>query len=323
MRIVHVVRSRLPAAAYGGIERVVWWLAKEQSAGGHEVVLLADAGSECPFAAVVLRDPHLPIEGQIPADADVVHFHNPYRGPLERPYLVTVHGNPRVGEISDRNAVFISRDHAIRNGSDVFVYNGLDPEAYGNPRLEWTRGYFHFLGKAAWRVKNVRGAIRVARKAGLPLTVLGGRRLNVHMGFRFTPDRNVSFAGMVGGELKNRLLASSRGLIFPVLWPEPFGLAVVESLYFGCPVLATPYGALPELVPPDVGLLSASSDELADAARGIDAFSRRRCHEWVMDRFTARTMAAEYLKLYERVVSGEILNRQAPLARPFPPCVFD
>jgi hypothetical protein len=87
---------------------------------------------------------------------------------------------------------------------------------------------------------------------------------------------------MVGGQVKLDLLQGSRGLIFPVLWHEPFGLAVIESLYFGCPVYATPYGALPELVPPACGVLSAGRGELADSpcVRAVSmhgpAMSRRR-----------------------------------------------
>ena len=82
---------------------------------------------------------------------------------------------------------------------------------------------------------------------------------------------------MVGGQVKLDLLQGSRGLIFPVLWHEPFGLAVIESLYFGCPVYATPYGALPELAPPATGVLAAGRGRPADAPRqgGVQA---RVCH---------------------------------------------
>jgi glycosyltransferase involved in cell wall biosynthesis len=312
VRIVQVVPSVLPAPRYGGTERVVWWLTRALADQGHAVVLLADAGTRCDFAEVKVRDPAGAIEGQIPGDADVVHFHYPYAGSIDKPFIVTIHANGTPADKLHHNAVFISRDHARRHGSDVFVYNGIDPAEYGVPILDNTRDYFHFLGKAAWRVKNVRGAIRIARKADVRLAVLGGYRFNLNMGFRFTLDRNVSFHGMVGGAQKNRLLNGSRGLIFPVQWHEPFGLAVVESLYFGCPVVATPFGALPELVPPEVGVLSDRFDELVDAVRHVEGLSRVRCHEWVQEHFTARIMAARYVKLYERVVAGESLNRVTP-----------
>lgn len=316
MRIALVVPNRLPAARYGGTERVVWWLARDLAARGHAVVLLAAAGTRCDFAEVRVVDRRVEIERQIPSQTDVVHFHYPYAGSLQRPYLVTIHANPAADRLLDRNAVFISRDHARRHGSETFVYNGIDPADYGTPRLTNRRDYFHFLGKAAWRVKNVRGAIRIARSAGVHLKVLGGYRFNLNMGVRLTLDRNVSFHGMVGGAAKNELLNGSAGLIFPVQWHEPFGLAVVESLYFGCPVVATPFGALPELVPPALGVLSNRFDELVDAVRHIREFSRVHCHEWVREHFTAHRMAGEYLELYGRVVAGETLNPLRPVALP-------
>jgi glycosyltransferase involved in cell wall biosynthesis len=322
MRIVLIYQKKLPAVQYGGTERIVWWLGRELARRGHRVVLLAGAGTECAFADVRILDPRASIDAQLPADTDLVHFHIPFTGPLSKPFLVTIHWNGPPGQTHDRNAVFISRDHAARFGSSTWVYNGIDPADYGKPALEAARSYFHFLGKAAWRRKNVRGAIRIARRARVPLRVLGGHRLNFNMGFRLTLDRNVSFAGMVGGEEKNRELRGSRGLIFPVLWQEPFGLAVVESLYFGCPVIATPYGALPELVPPVVGYLSDRLDDLVRAVHDSAALRPRDCHDWMMDNFTATRMTDDYLRLYERVLAGEALNREPPVAQASPPCTL-
>jgi glycosyltransferase involved in cell wall biosynthesis len=315
MHIVHVIPSRLPALLYGGTERVAWWLAREQVARGHRVTFLAEAGSECPFAEVRVLDPVAPLQGQIPAGAELVHFHYPYDDELDTPYLVTIQVNGALGTRHHRNSVFVSRDHALRYGSDVFVHNGIDPDDYGPPELDRRREYVHFLGKAAWRLKNVRGAIRIAKCAGVPLRVLGGHRFNLNMGFRLTLDRNASFAGMVGGERKNEELRGSRGLIFPVLWHEPFGIAIVESLYFGCPVVGTPYGSLPELVPTNVGLLSDRMDDLVEAVRNLDSFRRRGCHDWVLENFTSARMTDQYLRLYERVLAGETLNPEAPVAR--------
>ena len=126
------------------------------------------------------------------------------------------------------NTVFLSRNHAERHGAETFVYNGLEWSDYGVPNWETPRRYFHFLGNAAWRVKNVRRAIEVVRGMhGERLMVLGGTRLNIKMGFRLTLSPKIHFAGMVGGEEKLRLLNGSKGLIFPVRWHEPFGLAVI------------------------------------------------------------------------------------------------
>jgi glycosyltransferase involved in cell wall biosynthesis len=306
--------ERVPPETYGGTERVVHWLGGELGRRGHHVTLVAPRGSQAPYGSHQPLDPSRPIDRQIPNDADVVHFHFQPSAFGLQPYLITTHGNLTAGRAADRNTVFVSQNHAQRHGATCFVRNGLDPAEYGP--VDWTRerSYVHFLGKAAWRRKNVRGAIDVARLAGLRLLVLGGTRLNFNMGFRFTLDPRVRFEGMVGGERKNRLLNGSLGLIFPVRWHEPFGLAITESLYFGCPVLGTPYGALPELVPADVGFLSNSRSALAEAARDLGRFDRRRCHEWVMDCLSVRVMADDYLRLYARVMEGESLNESPPIA---------
>jgi len=77
-------------------------------------------------------------------------------------------------------------------------------------------------------------------------------------------------------------------LLFPVLWNEPFGIALIESLYFGCPVIGTPYGSLPELIPKEVGFLSSKKDELVIAVKNIDAYDRTTCNRYVMDNFYFR-----------------------------------
>lgn len=116
---------------------------------------------------------------------------------------------------------------------------------------------------------------------------------------------------MVGGQQKFNLLNQSQGMIFPVRWYEPFGLAIIESLYFGCPVFSTPYGSLSELVNPDVGYLSNSRSELASAV-GSMRFNRRHCYEYVRDTYNARVMAERYVQIYERVLNGEKLNPTRP-----------
>jgi glycosyltransferase involved in cell wall biosynthesis len=116
----------------------------------------------------------------------------------------------------------------------------------------------------------------------------------------------------VGGREKFQLLNDSKGLIFPVRWHEPFGLAIIESLYFGCPVFGTPYGSLPEIVTDAVGHLSNKGAVLAEAIEHSEAYSRRQCHEYARDRFSAAKMATAYLEKYERVLSGAFLNAIKP-----------
>lgn len=314
MKIQIVHDGRIPALQYGGTERVIWYLGRELTHMGHEVAYLVPEGSTCDFGKVTFLDPTRPKEAQIDPTADIVHFQTQPNLPVEQPHIVTIHGNIGHTEPLDPNCVFVSADHARRHNSSSFIYNGLDWDDYGPVNPDAPRSYYHFLGKAAWRVKNVQGAIdTITAIPGEKLDVLGGTRLNLKMGFRLTLSPRVRFFGMVGGDQKNRLLQGSKGLVFPVRWPEPFGLAITESPYFGSPVFGTPYGSLPELVPPPVGFLSASRDELSGHIREA-AYDRKVCHEYAADLFNARIMAEKYLACYERVLNGETLNPEPPHA---------
>lgn len=314
MKIQFVYNGKIPVAAYGGTERVIWYLGRELARMGHEVSYLAAAGSHCGFGEVKILNPARPQEEQLDPEADIVHFQSEPACAIERPHVITIHGNVGHTGPLDRNCIFVSSDHARRHNSDSFVYNGLDWDDYGKVDFRTPRTHYHFLGKAAWRVKNVKGAIDVIDLlAGEKLYVLGGTRLNIKMGFRLTLSPKVRFSGMVGGEEKLRMLAASKGLIFPVRWPEPFGLAITESLYSGCPVFGTPYGSLPELVTSEVGCLCDNAAELADRIRNSD-FDPRKCHLYASDLFNSRVMAAGYLERYERVLNGETLNAEPPRA---------
>ncbi len=303
----------VPVHSYGGTERVIWDLAKGLVALGHDVTFLVPEGSVCDFAKVISINSHKSILSQIPRNAfDLVHLQFQIEDEPDFPYLVTEHGNTKFPLPLNLNTVFISKNHADRYGSREFVYNGLDWGSYGS--VDWTmpRLRHHFLGKGSWPVKNLKGAIQVARKAGVELAVLGGTRLNVSRTFRFTPWSSIHFHGMVGGELKFRLLNESRGMIFPVRWNEPFGLAVIESLYFGNPVFSTPYGALPELVLPQHGYLSNSVVDLARAVQGMK-FDPRECHQWAVSKFNHVAMARGYLEKYQRVLDRETINKENPI----------
>lgn len=318
MKILLFCSGVIPAKLYGGIERVVWCLGRELVKAGHEVTFMAKPGSKCDFAKVIVTDPDRDIIEQIPSSVDIVHFHgDPVKtDSLQKPYLFTWHGNGGYGIPLDKNTVFISANHAERYGSGCFVYNGLDWSEYADPDLSSCRKWFHFLGKACWRVKNVSGAIAIIKRLrGETLRVIGGRRFNIKMGVRFTFNHRIKFHGMLGGADKDSILNGSKGLIFPVRWHEPFGLAIVESLYFGCPVFGTPYGSLPELVPGDVGYLSNSATELVEALKNHGSFSKRRCHEFAAETFNSKKMADSYLEKYHTVLCGKPLNGSAPSLR--------
>lgn len=312
MKILIVLPSIIPAYKYGGTERIIWYLGKELVGLGHQVTYLVNEGSTCDFAPVLFLDNTKKIEDQIPADIDLVHFHYVKPEKISKPYIITMHVNDSHLGPLDKNTVFISRNQAERFGSKVFVHNGLHWADYGLPNLKGERKYFHFLGNAAWRVKNVQGAIDIVKLTKHEkLNVLGGRRLNIKMGFRLTLSPRVAFHGMVGGEEKNRLLRSSKGLIFPVRWHEPFGLAIIESLYYGCPVFGTPYGSLPELVPTEVGFLSESKSLIADAIQN-NTYSTQKCHEYAVEKFNSKKMTEGYIEKYNEVLNGNSLNTVAP-----------
>lgn len=315
MHILIVNNTSIPVRQYGGTERVIWWLGKQLVKMGHQVSYLVGKGSYCDFAGVHVLDHTIPFNQQIPAGVDVVHLNCQVNETPKIPYIITLHGNTNDQDPLDINTVFVSKNHASRYGSDAFVHNGIDPEDYGDPGLKQARNYFHFLGDAAWRVKNVRGAIKIAQKAAITLRVIGGKRFNFNQGIRLTFDPRIQFDGMKGGDAKNALLKGSKGLIFPVLWNEPFGLSIVESIYFGCPAFGTPYGSLPEIIQPAVGFLSNSLSQLVDAVKEVDQFDRKKCHDYVMAYFTSTQMARNYISKYETVLNGQNLNATPPLLK--------
>lgn len=313
--LLSIPDSKLPVLDYGGTQRVVWYLAKELHKMGHRVTLLAAPGSECSFADVVHYRQGVPIAEQIPQGIDILHCQNFVEESVaDFPHVVTMHGNT-LGVKLDKNTVFVSRNHAERHGSGCYIYNGMDWDDYGTVDLGAQRDYFHFLGKAAWKVKNVKGAIDVAKAMpGARLKVLGGYRFNFKMGWRFTFSPRISFYGMVGGERKSSLLNGSKGLIFPVTWDEPFGLAITESLYFGAPVFGTPYGSLPELVNKEVGFLTDEREKMAAHIINDYHYSPKVCHEYAVDEFNSRLMAERYVQKYEQVLNGKTLNNRCPEA---------
>ncbi len=305
MKILIVFNGTIPSVKYGGTQRVIWYLGKELSQMGHEVTYLVGEGSYCDFAKVLVYNPQLPMEAQIPGDIDIVHFHaSPQQ--ISKPFVVTVHGNG-AWDLVGENTIYVSRDHALRHGCEAYVYNGLDWDDYGSVNLTKQRKGYHFLGKAAWRVKNVKGAIDIAESLHEPLEVLGGYRFNMKMGMRFTFNPRMHFHGMVDNEAKRFYIEQSKGLLSPVTWHEPFGLAIVESLYWGAPVFGTPYGSFPELVPANVGFLSNSASQWVEHLKDC-SYDAAECHAYARDLFNSRIMAEKYVSYYEQVLNGRPLN---------------
>lgn len=305
---------RIPAITYGGTERVIWGLGKELSEMGHNVTFIVPEGSVSDFARVIIRRPDTDINTQIPEDTDIVHLSYRPETPLHLPYVVTMHGNPASGEVLDHNTIFISGNQAARHNSDVYVYNGLLWEEYPEPDLNGVRDSFHFLGKASWKVKNAVGAMSIAQRMNAELQVIGGRKWNernLKSALPYLFNRKIKFHGFLNDRDKYLVMQRSKALIFPVLWHEPFGLAIIESLYAGCAVFGTANGSLPELIPSDCGFTGNTSEEMIAAIQAFD-YNPQRCHDYAVEKFSAKVMAKNYLKYYEKVISGEQLHPRAP-----------
>ncbi len=321
MKILLFHPTLLPAPKYGGVERVVIWLARGLVERGHEVWVAAYPGSQLPpgvrFLEISPDDRSAEVLlTRLPAGVEMVHFMAPpekrAKEQLACAQVLTVHGNGQAGEEFPRNTVFLSQDHAKRHGATCFVYNGIDPEEYEfSPKFK--EDWFLFFSKTQWRVKNVSGAVSLCLEAGASLRIAGGDR---PYGLRAlcAIHPRLKWEGSVGGPKKNFLLSHAKALVFPVIWPEPFGLAVVEALVSGTPVFGSRVGSLPELVGPEVGALLSTRAEWIDMLRSPARFDPEKCRAWVKDKFHFRQMALGYEEVYKKVLAGETLNEVAPVA---------
>lgn len=315
MKILHVLLTQLsiPPKDYGGTERVLWGLYQGQKSLGHEVKFITKNKSINPDALYFNEEQSL--ESQIEGWADIIHFHYPYHGDINTPFVCTEHSNSEVEKEYPINTIYLSSKHAENYSANCFVHNGLYWPDYGEPNFN-PKHYVHFLAKASWRIKNLQGSVRIAQKANIPIHILGGKRFNIRRNPYFYSSSKLTFHGMIGGKQKNELVRNSKGLIFPVLWHEPFGLAVIESLYLGCPILATPFGSLPDIITQEnLGLLSDSYSVLIEAVENIDRFDRRACHDHAQTYFSHVAMAKSYVQCYEKVLAGEALNAAKPKAK--------
>lgn len=259
---------------------------------------------------------NIPLKIKMPAGLDLIHFMAPLApeiwNQLQYPALLTVHGNAKPGESYPKNSVFLSQDHAKRHGARKFIYNGIDPSEYKfTPNAK--QDFYLFLSKTNWRVKNLSGAIRSSTAAGVHLKIAGGNRPYLQ---RLTSyfRRGLEWIGPVNGEYKAKLLAEAKALIFPVAWPEPFGLVVAEALISGTPVLASRRGSLPELIPSDVGAFFDTDEEWIEFLKKSNLpFEPERCREWALSRFHYAKMAEAYEQAYEQVIAGGLLNQETPL----------
>ncbi len=338
MRIAQIspLYESVPPKYYGGTERVVSYLTEELVRLGHEVTLFASGDSvtraemksQTPRALRLNRaciDPlahHVRMLERVfrnAEDFDVLHFHLDYlHFPLARamgrPTLTTQHGRldlpdlvPLYKEFSDMMLVSISnyqrRPLPFANWVAT-VYHGLPRHLY---RFHPEPGeYLAFLGRISPE-KRVDRAIEIAVRCDMPLKIAAkvDKADEAYYQEYIKPLLKhplVTYLGEIGEKDKNEFLGKARALLFPIDWPEPFGLVMVEALACGTPVIAFRNGSVPEVLEDGkTGFIVNRVDEAVAAVRKLDLLSRSHCRRVFETRFTAERMARDYLKIYYKM----------------------
>jgi glycosyltransferase involved in cell wall biosynthesis len=339
MRIAQVAPlfESVPPRAYGGTERVVSYLTEELVRQGHDVTLFASGDSVtrarliAPCPRSLRLDPccidqqahHFVMLEQVFRDVsrfDIIHFHIDYlHFPLSKrlhePHVTTLHGRldlpdlpPLYRHYADLPVVSISnsqrRPLAWANWKGT-VYHGL-PEGLFTFRQK-PGNYLAFLGRISPE-KGIAEAIEIAQRANLPLRIAAKIDSKDWKYFKeeiegLLDHPLVEFLGEIGGSEKDEFLGSALGVLFPINWPEPFGLVMIEAMACGTPVIAFPYGSVPEVMEDGVtGYVVENIDQAVAAVRRLERIDRRRCRQTFERRFSAPRMAADYLRIYRRIL---------------------
>ena len=337
LRIAQVapLYERVPPALYGGTERVVAYLTEELVRRGHRVTLFASGDSETNARLIAPAEkalrlnpdaedrlsPHVIELGQVIEHAtefDLIHCHVDYLAfPLSQfaptPTVHTLHG--RLDQ-PEQVAVFrqfhdvplISISNAQREPLRHLGVNWLGTVYHGLPRDAYTyapRGgpYLAFLGRLAPE-KRPDLAIEVAKRAGLPLKIAAkvddADRAYFEREIKPLLDHPlIELVGEIGDEQKSEFLGGALALLFPIDWPEPFGLVMVEAMACGTPVIARPFGSVPEILESGrTGLIGDTVEELVEAVKRIETIERAECRQEFERRFTVERMVDDYEAIY-------------------------
>jgi glycosyltransferase involved in cell wall biosynthesis len=330
----------VPPKLYGGTERIVAYLTDELVAMGHEVTLFASGDSSttanlepgCERALRLdptVRDSVAPLlamlekVAQRARDFDVVHLHCDYLGyPVLRragvPFLATLHGRLDLPELKLLYRVFsdvpvISISNSQRRplpeaGYFATVYHGL-PERLLLPG-NGSGGYLAFIGRISPEKAPDR-AIRIAARAGMQLKIAAKIDPVDRDYFKaeiepLLAQPHVEFIGEIGEHEKAEFLGNAAGLLFPITWPEPFGLVMIEAMACGTPVIALRNGSVPEVVDDGItGFIVDDEATAASAAEQIHLLDRTLIRTIFEQRFTARRMAEDYTRIYQDLTSGQ------------------
>jgi len=348
MKIAQVapLYESVPPKLYGGTERVVSYLTEALVELGHDVTLYASGDSvtsanlrpACERALRLDKDSvepvadHVYLAERIFQDADefeLIHSHIDYVPmPLLRrmttPHVTTLHGRQDIPnlrnlyrEFNEEPLISIS-DHqrlplwwANWQGT---VYHGLPEDLYSFRQKPGR--YLAFLGRISPE-KRVDDAIRIARRAGLPLKIAAkvDKVDRNYFEAEIKPllqGSDVEFVGEIGEDGKEEFLGEALALLFPIDWPEPFGLVMIEALACGTPVIARRRGSVPEIVEDgETGFVIESIGQAVKAVGEISRLSRKRCRQAFEERFTARRMASDYLAIYEQLVRPESVRPES------------
>ncbi len=329
----------MPPRLYGGTERVIAYLTEALVELGHEVTLFASGDSVTQANLIAtwprglrldptVTEPLAPMQMHLEALArragefDVVHSHIDYLGfsllrRLPVPSVTTLHGRLDLAERNALHAVFddvniISISESQRRPLPQVRYAGT--VLHGLPKhllekADGKGGYLAFLGRMSAE-KGADAAIRIANAAGVHLKMAAkvgvGDRQHFESAVRPLIDRGAAeYIGEIRQADKQAFLGEAEALIFPIAWPEPFGLVLIEAMACGTPVIAYDHGAVREILTDGVtGFIVRNESEAAEAVARIGTLDRDRIRAEFDSRFTSRRMALDYVDAYSRLGAG-------------------
>jgi len=342
MKIAQIapLMERVPPRLYGGTERIASYLTEELVRLGHEVTLFA-SGDSITLAKLVpcvpkalrldasVRDviPYymlmLDRVRQRSEDFDVLHFHmDQFHFPLFRPIagrtVTTLHGRqdlpdlrPLYAGFGDMPLVSISNSQRRPVPNANFVANiphGIPTDLH-RPIVHSRGGYVAFLGRIAPEKRPDR-ALAIARAMEIPLKIAAkvDRVDEAYFREKIEPlldSPGVEFIGEINEHQKTQFLGEAHALLFPVDWPEPFGLAMIEAMACGTPVLAFRCGSVPEIVEDGVtGAIVETVDEAIAALPRVIALDRQKVRRRFEQRFSATRMAKDYVGVYRSLIAS-------------------
>jgi glycosyltransferase involved in cell wall biosynthesis len=333
----------VPPKYYGGTERIIAYLVDGLADLGHDVTLFASADAQTKARLVPVRERALrldpnPLNSPIAAhlsmldevrkraqDFDLIHFHLshflhfPFFEHMPERTVTTPHGRldyqdlaaacrrwPLFPMIAISNQQRLPLPQANWAGT---IHHGLPPDLYRPlPAGERRRGYLAFLGRLS-RDKRPDRAIEIARRTGLELRMAAKVGEDDRAYFHDTIEplidgERIKYVGEIGEAEKQGFLGNAEALLFPIDWPEPFGLVVIEAMACGTPVIAWDKGAMRDIVDEGVtGFVVGSTDEAVAAVARLGDLDRQRVRKAFEERFSAGRMVRDYAAIYARLLS--------------------